>query len=426
MFVARSAARIARARAAFVLLVVLPCLGLGAWAVHRRSVAHRDAVRLAWQRHLGLPLTVAAIDHPRPGVIRGRDCVVAATDGRPAMTLPLVEVETAATEVRLRIDRLRCDAGGATVLAAVAGEWLERGARFDRNCVVEIADFAWDTATDGDERDGATPLRVECVVQQGDRAVRVVRPTSSGTDDEVKILRRVAPDAAGDRDARADAVRVEIEADCRRPLPFPILVACAVGTPLAGCDAGETAVVTGMLRAAHDAAGWNGEARGVIEQVDLAACTAALAGGAAGEASIAVDDLRWSANRIEACDISFTASRGRIEHRLLDALVGTLGCRPGAAYGLPDGRGRAFDAAAWRLWIDHRGAELRASPGAASTLAGGLAAVGGRSIIDPPPGGFPVDRLAWLLAPPGATFVPATGPGAWLMSILPRSGGRVE
>jgi hypothetical protein len=50
----------------------------------------------------------------------------------------------------------------------------------------------------------------------------------------------------------------------------------------------------------------------------------------------------------------------------------------------------------------------------------------GRSIIDPPSGGFPVDRLAWLLAPPGATFVPATGPGAWLMSILPRSGGHIE
>jgi len=83
--------------------------------------------------------------------------------------------------------------------------------------------------------------------------------------------------------------------------------------------------------------------------------------------------------------------------------------------------GQAFDIAQ-----DHRGAELRATPDARSTLAGGLAAVAGRSIIDPPPGGFPVDRLAWLMAPSGATFVPATGAGAWLMSILPRSGGRVE
>jgi hypothetical protein len=424
MFVARSAARIARARAAFVLLVVLPCLGLGAWAVHRRSVAHRDAVRLAWQRQVGLPLTVTAIDHPRPGVIRGRGCVVATTDGRPALTLPVVEVETAATEVRLRIDRLRCDAAGAAVLATVAGDWLERGARFDRNCVIEIADFAWDTqAGSGDD---PSPLRIECVVQQGDRAVRIVRPTAAGPDDEVKILRRIDAGAAGDRAPQQTAVRFEIEADCRRPLPFPILVACAAGTPLSGCDAGDEAVVTGVLRTAYDATGWNGEARGTIAQVDLAACTVALAGGAAGEATIAVDALRWSSNRIETGDIACTASRGRIEQRLLDALVGTLGCRPGAAYGLPDGRGRAFDAAACRLWIDHRGAELRVPPDAASALAGGLAAVMGRSIIDPPPGGFPVDRLAWLLAPPGATFVPATGPGAWLMSILPRSGGRIE
>lgn len=424
MFVARSAARIARARAAFVLLVVLPCIGLGAWAVHRRSAAHRDAVRLTWQRQLGLPLSVTAIEHPRPGVIRGRDCVVATTDGRPALTLPVVEVETAATEVRLRIDRLRCDAAGAAVLATVAGDWLERGVRFDRNCVIEIADFAWDTRARGG--DDPSTLRIECVVQEGDRAVRIVRPTAAGSDDEMKILRCIDAGAAGDRAPERATVRLEIEAGCRRPVPFPILVACAAGTPLSGCDAGDEAVVTGVIRAAYDSAGWNGEARGAIEKVDLAACTAALAGGAAGEATITVDDLRWSTNRIEACDVACTASHGRIEQRLLDALVGTLGCRPGAAYGLPDGRGRAFDAAAWRLWIDHRGAELRAPRDAGSTLAGGLANVGGRSIIDPPSGGFPVDRLAWLLAPPGATFVPATGPGAWLMSILPRSGGRVE
>lgn len=421
MFVPRSAARIARVRAAFVLLAVLPCLGLGAWAVQRRSATHRDAVRLAWQRQLGLPIAVAAIEHPRPGVVRGHDCVLAATDGRPAITLPLVEVETTAAEIRLRIDRLRCDADGAALLAAVAGEWLERGARFDRSCVVDIADFAWDSR--GDNRDAPSPLRIECVVRQGDRAVRIARPTASGADDEVKIVRRAEPNGEGERDPTAAGVRFEIEADCRRPLPFPILVACAGGTPLQGCDAGHEAVATGMLRAAHGTDGWSGEARGLMEQVDLAACTATLAGGAAGVATIAVDDLRWSAGRLEACDIVCSARRGRIEQRLLDSLVGTLGCRAGAAYGVADGRGRPFDAAAWRLRIDHRGAELRAAPDAAATLAGGLAAIGGRSIIDPPPGGFPVDRLAWLLAPQGATFVPATGPGAWLMSILPRSGG---
>jgi hypothetical protein len=424
MFVARSAVRIARARAAFVLIVLLPCLGLGAWALHRRSTAHRDAVRLAWQRQVGLPLTVAAIDHPRPGVIRGRDCVVAANDGRPALTLPLVEVETTATEVRLRIDQLRCDPAGAAVLATIAGDWLERGARFDRHCVIEINDFAWDPLVGSG--DPSSTLRVECVVQQGDRAVRIVRPTAAGSDDEVKIVRRIDAGTAGDREPQQTFVRFEIEADCRRPLPLPILEACAGGTPLSGCDAGEEATATGVLRATYDAAGWNGAARGVIEQVDLAACTAALAGGAAGEATIKVDDLRWTSNRIEACNVACTARRGRIEQRLLDALVGTLGCRPGTAYGRSDGVGRAFDAAAWRLWIDHRGAELRAAADAPSALGGGLAAIDGRSIIDPPPGGFPVDRLAWLLAPPGSTFVPATGPGAWLMSILPRSSGRVE
>ena len=51
-------------------------------------------------------------------MIRARECTVAATDGRPALVLPLVEVETTARELRLRIARLRCDVTAAAVLAA--------------------------------------------------------------------------------------------------------------------------------------------------------------------------------------------------------------------------------------------------------------------------------------------------------------------
>ena len=414
MFIARSAARITRARTLFVLLALLPCVALVAWAIHRRSAAHRDAVRLGWQRQLGLPLAVAAIDHPRPGVVRGFDCVIKAADGSSALSTPGIEVETTANEVRLRLDRLRCDASAAAVLAGVARDWLERGARYDRNCVIEVADFAWETA----EPDAPTTLKIECVAHDGSRAVRIVRPAATDTADEVRIVRTTDPPSRDDKVIEPPEVRVEIEAECRRPLPFAILAACVAGSPLAGLEAGPRAAATGTLQATGNTDGWSGTARGLVERVDLAVITATFTGGASGEATISVDELRWSGDRIETCDLGCTAGRGQVAQPLLDSLVTTLGCRPGAAYGPADGRQRSFDSAAWRLRIDDRGAELRDGPG------GGLATLGGQSLVDPPAGGFPVERLAWLISPRGSTFVPTGGPGGWLMSILPKSGGR--
>ena len=416
MFIARSAARIARARTLFVLLALLPCIALVAWSVHRRSTAHRDAVQLGWQRQLGLPLAVAAIDHPRPGVVRGFDCVIKAADGGPALSAPQIEVETTTNELRLRIDRLRCNATAAAVLAGVAREWLERSARYDRNCVIEVADFAWETA----EPDEPTTLKIECVARAGTRAVRIVRLGAADTPDEVRVVRATDTPAGGSTPDERSAVRFEVEADCRRPLPFAILAACAAGSPPDRLDAGSHARVTGTLRATGNADGWSGTAHGLVERVDLAALTAALAGGASAEATISVNELRWSADRIDTCDLGCAAGRGEVGQQLLESLVATLGCRPGAAYGPADGRKRSFDAAAWRLRIDARGAELQAGPG----LGGGLATLGGQSLVDPPAGAFPAERLAWLMAPRGSTFVPAGGPGGWLMSILPKSGKR--
>ena len=61
MFIERSAGRIRLTRLIFVVAGLLPCVLLTGWAVHRGSVAHRDAVRVGWQAAIGLQLEVAAI-----------------------------------------------------------------------------------------------------------------------------------------------------------------------------------------------------------------------------------------------------------------------------------------------------------------------------------------------------------------------------
>jgi hypothetical protein len=56
-----------------------------------------------------------------------------------------------------------------------------------------------------------------------------------------------------------------------------------------------------------------------------------------------------------------------------------------------------------------------------ANLGGALAVVDGIALVDPPGTVLPAERLAWLLAPPGAVFVPSGGPGAWLLDVMPRA-----
>jgi hypothetical protein len=107
-----------------------------------------------------------------------------------------------------------------------------------------------------------------------------------------------------------------------------------------------------------------------------------------------------------------------VEQRLVDGLVSTVGCRPGAAHRTLSGATeRLFDAAGCVLRLDPRGIELLSG----ANLGGALAVADGLSIVEPPGTVLPPERLAWLLAPPGAVFVPSAGPGAWLLDVLPRA-----
>jgi hypothetical protein len=468
MFVPRSAGRIRLARLAFVIAGLVPLAGLVAAAVHLRSNGHREAVRRDWQRAIGLPVAIGRVVHPRPGVIRAEGVVVAAPDGVPTLSLPMIEVETAAGEVRLRVSAVGCDAAAAGLLAGLAREWLGRGARYDRDCVVEVDEFTWRLAEDRPSV-GAAPamdqrvppsgaaqglpaatqpasLRVECVSQSGARALRVVRgpvgalvlpdhrdspaggrPTAAAGRDELRIVRTtLAPEDA------AEMNRIDIEASCGSGLPFGILAAVAAGTPLGGWTLGAAAVVTGSLTGSADGATvhsptvpgrtvdggrWRFAAEGRIEGVELRDLAASIGLRAGGVADIVVPALEWRDGRLAACDLAADVGPGHVERRFLEAMVSTLGCRPGPALTMvADERGDSrFDAASCRLRLSAAGLELTAG----QRLGGPLAVSGGLPLVEPPGAVVPGDRLAWLLSSPGSGYAPASGPGAWLMSILP-------
>ena len=404
MFIERSTRRIRFARTFFVLAGLLPCAAVVAWAVHLRSTAHREALRLQWQTALGIPLEVEAVEHPRPGVVRALGCRLGAADGS-RLDVPRVEVETTPDEVRLRIERFVCDVAAARMLGEVAADWLDRGARYPSDCVVEIADFAWQSAPP------AAPLglRVECVARDADRAIRVVRPDprQSGGD-EVRIVRSAA----------STGMPVDrIEAQVAWAEKIPVAIATAL-VRMPAPPVGAQAAISGTVHAIRDVAGWSGTATASATDLDLAACTAGLQSRATGTATAVVRRLAWSESRVRDAEIECTAGRGRVEQRLLDGLVGTVGCRPGPAHrSLSGATERPFDAAGCLLRVDARGIELLSGP----SLGGGLVVADGLSLIDPPGAVLPPTRLAWLLAPAGAVYVPSGGPGAWLLDVLPRS-----
>lgn len=413
MFVPRSARRIRFARAAFVLFGLLPCVALGAWAAHRHSAGHREAIRRSWEQAVGLPISIASVEHPLPGVVRARDCALATPDGRPVLEVAAVAVETSPTEVRIGIGSLACDPPGAALLAGLAAEWLERGARFRRDVVIDVDDMAWHvTGPDGrSARLAFGPVRVECVAQGDGRAVRLVRRAAD--DDEARIVR-----SWGGGGTPGPASRIEIEASCAEPLPVAILAAAMAGSA-SPPPVGPIATVEGRLAATWSDGQWAGSARGRIAHVDLAGCTAALPGGVAGTMDVEVRSMEWRQGRLATCDVACDVTAGSIDRRLLEMLIATVGCRAGAAYvGAAVEREREFDAAGCEVRIDGRGIQLAGS----TRLGGALAVAEGRSLLEPPAGIVSPERFAWLLAPAGSVYVPSSGPGGWLLSVLPSPG----
>lgn len=398
MFIERSTRRIRVARTLFVLVGVLPCLALVAWSVARRSPAHRQAITAAWQRSLGVPIEIGRIEHLRPGVIRAHDCRIG-EDG--ALVVPVVDVEASAGEVRLRIDTLVCDAAGMRLAGDLAAGWIGQAARFPQDCIVEVRSLVWRGAA----TDATADVRVECVAHGGFRAVRIVRRDVDG--DSLRIVRGGGVDAA-----------VEVEAHVATPLPVEVVAAVA-GWPAAGV---ESATCTGTFLGRSQAGRWSGTGDGRIDGIDLAACTTLLPGRARGRAALDLRRLDLRDGRLVACDLGFVAGPGEVDRVLLESLVTTLGCRPGAGLHAASAAVRGVTRAAGDIRLDPRGIEVVAGP----ALDGALVVGEGVRLIEPPAAIIPPERLAWLVAAPGAVYVPSSGAGAWLMSVLPDPAAAID
>lgn len=409
MFVARSAARIRRARLAFLAAGLIPTAAIVGWAVHLRSDAHRTTIERRWQESLGLPITVGLIEHPRPGVIRAHDCLLPASGSRPAVAVAVLEIESSADEDRLRLPWIAGDTATAAVAIELAGRWLTDDLRFRRACIIDVARFSWgDAAT----RDGDGPgaplhsLRIECVRHGGSRAIRIVR--RGAADDEFRIVRQPSSSPDGTTTYQIDAV-------VKSPIPLSVLALTAGGSQGLAVG-GSQATVTGSIEARCTEAGWQGEARGTLVGLDLATAAATLGDRAAGMATVEISRLAWNEGRLTDALLEAVAGEGWVDRRLFDRIVLALAARPGAAAArVPPTAPLEFDAAGCIVAIGPHGVQVQPS----ARVPAGLATTRGEILLAAPAGPVSSDRVAWLFSSPGTTFGPTAGPGAWLMSVLP-------
>jgi hypothetical protein len=425
MFIERSTARIRMLRTVFVLLGILPCAGLCGWAAMRHSDGHREAIERRCEQVIGLPLAIGTVEHVRPNAMRLRDCRLSSSGGAVVLSVPVIDVESSSGELRLTLGRLDCTPELARTLAGLARDWLRQPVRFPVDCVIDVHDFSWRPRPHADVGPVANSLHVECVAANGSRAVRVRRSADrSSPADEVRLVAGVVGSPGGQDDdtqpqvapraVEHTAAGMEVHGSIVEPLPVDVLEAAA-GLEAGTLPLGAGAVVSGSVAAVLDGGVSSGSARVRVEQVDLAAASRHLPHRLAGEALLDIDGLEWSRGRITACGCQLSVSRGRVGQPLLDACVSMLGCRPGPAYrSLAREEVRSFDDVSVRLGIENGAVDVRAEPG----RDGALARVQGLSIVDQPQVPVPLDRLAWLLAPPGSAAVPAAKVTAWLIGCF--------
>jgi hypothetical protein len=409
MFVAQHSARSRLARAAFLAVGLLPCALVVAWAGWRHSWGHREAFRRGLESRLGMAVSLGGIEHLRPGCTKLFHVVIGERDGRRC-AVPSIEIETSPTEIRLRTATLECTPAAAAMLAALARDWLERPVRYERHVVIDAGEFCFpadampgDSPPTADTKGGGVGLHVECVTTPLGRALRLC--TEPASEDEI-VIRFL--DDSPDR-----VPAIEVRGCWTRPVPVTLLAAI-LDLPSLTRVCGTASLLGGSIDVRRGDDGWSGSLTADLAAVDLGSITRDLSLRLDGSARLTLSEVRFDGDRLTRLAARISGGPGAIAADSLVALVRTLGCRPGNAFGATRAGGAVrFDHLAAAVTIDASGLTIDASTGP------GLLAVGGVGLIEAPLGPVGIDRVVQALSPVTPLVVPATTVSGWLLAMLP-------
>jgi len=402
MFVAQQAARSRTVRTAFVVACLVPCAGLVAWAGWRRTATHRERLVRQWEGALGVPLVVGRIEHLRPGVLRLVDVALPDGNGGESARLSRVEVESSATELRLRVSGLTATPTAIAAAVRLAGAWLGEPTRFGRNVVIDIGRFDIGAGAADMAEAGRGGLRIECVGGEAGRAIRMRAEPENG---EWLVVQALARAADGEK-------RLSVRGRMSTPVPVGTL-APALGWGAPGAEGMDRTTVAGSIDAEVGGSGWEGSFSAVLAGVDLAAITGAIPWHANGIARVDIEECRMVGGRVESIRGRVAIGAGGIGQEGLETLVTALGCRAGPGWRqAPPGSQVPFVHGAAAIELDAHGLRITAAdPPALLIGAGG-------SLLEPPVGAVSLSSVARALSPTTTVAVPATPMSRWLLTIF--------
>lgn len=409
MFVAQQAARSRVVRATFVVVCLIPCAWLACCAIWRRTGAHRDAVLRGWGAVVGMRLSAESIDHIRPGVLRLRGLTLHDDQGGAVVEMPLVEVEAAGSELRVRLPGLSCPPSAAALIASLGRRWLDEPARFGGNVIIDVArlDLRREPSEGVVGRGG---VRVECVGTEGGRAIRLRAEPET---DEWIVVQSLGGGDVGEG-------RIAIRGTITKPLPVAV-VAAILEWPALAQAVGADAVLAGSIDAEVLTNGWQGVFGGELDGIDLAALTTPLPWRVTGNARLSIDECRMAAGRVASVRARITTGAGGLEQEGLEHLVTSLGCRPGPGLRqMPRGSVVDFVRGDMAVAIDDRGLRITGVEGS------GIVVSRGGVLLEPPVTGVSLDRVARALSPATPLAVPATPISGWFLSRFPFPQGPAE
>jgi hypothetical protein len=297
-------------RVAFLLIVVLPCLGLFGFAGWRATAWHDDAVRDSIRDALGVDATWERITFPAPGEMRleGLELLDPRT-GEALASLESVSIVELSGQRKIGAGAVQVPQSAIPRLAC-ALESLDCEAIGDwqlENCELQI------TGRDEKPLAVATVSRAESWNAEGIRRMLVrFRPGRDQNQEELKLDLEL--------DRAADQWRMVFDTGKTNA---PMKVAAVIWPRLRAF--GAEATFAGALQLAHDASGWDGALQGEFDAIDLEQLVARRTKQhLTGTGALRVDLARIENGKLVEAKGRFGADEGTIGHGLLADLSGTF------------------------------------------------------------------------------------------------------
>jgi len=391
-------------RSLFLVGCLLPTAATAIWAAGHYLPGRTAAYEHRLTRALGVPVSIEAIGHPRPGVTVLRGLRLVDTREQTILQVSSVEASQRDGQLKLLVARSQLHLPAAErwkqMLLAQLGKPSPARVRILAGEVV-LEDERSDLPRLTDVR-----LSLERSKQGGRASIRLGVESSTSEPIILEVVRNAADPP--------EAYQFELRAE-KTPLPCHMLrtLTPAAKNFGAGCS------FQGVLKGSVSPQQWVAELAGALDEVSLAKLTQPFTSlRISGTGRLSIERAVLRDGRLVTASASLTAGPGSLDPHLEAAAIESLGLRTRLGWDQDDST--SFERLAVAFGINANGLAIRgicpdAPPGTLLTTPAGpeLATHEPRHEI------LPVSAVLRLFSPPAAVAFPSTQETARLAQLLP-------